>query len=366
MARWCLGWPAARRDDDDKELTWQSELRPHATGEFSMAAAQANTEMEDQAQVMSSPDATLVGVYDGHGGPDASRLFPILHELAGEHGGEVDAEVMRRAFMAADEEYLQLLRWSLPNNMSRAAASGSCCLLGAISGDTLLVANAGDSRAVLARRRRNGAAVSVIAERLSADHSLSSEKLRRELAALHAGGNDVIVHARGAWRVKGSIRVSRSIGDAHLKSSSSSSPVITAEPSIQAVKLINSGDGDEMFVVFASDGLWEHVSEEEAVRVVATSTTRRGAAARLVRAAIDAAARRREVRPGDMRRIKRGVRRHFHDDVTVVVVFLDGDGGGGRGKRRRRKVVDCSSSGSGGGSCSNTPLNVYGFSGSGD
>jgi pyruvate dehydrogenase phosphatase len=62
-------------------MLWQTELRPHAAGEFSMAAAQANVAMEDQAQVLASPAATLVGVYDGHGGPDASRflrssLFP--------------------------------------------------------------------------------------------------------------------------------------------------------------------------------------------------------------------------------------------------------------------------------------------------
>jgi pyruvate dehydrogenase phosphatase len=36
--------------------------------------------------------------------------------------------------------------------MSRAAASGSCCLLGAISGDMLYVTNAGDSCTVLGRR----------------------------------------------------------------------------------------------------------------------------------------------------------------------------------------------------------------------
>jgi pyruvate dehydrogenase phosphatase len=62
-------------------MLWQTELRPHAAGEFSMAAAQANAAMEDQAQVLASPSATLVGVYDGHGGADASRflrsqLFP--------------------------------------------------------------------------------------------------------------------------------------------------------------------------------------------------------------------------------------------------------------------------------------------------
>uniref|UniRef100_A0A0E0AF64 protein-serine/threonine phosphatase n=1 Tax=Oryza glumipatula TaxID=40148 RepID=A0A0E0AF64_9ORYZ len=370
MARWCVGWPAAARGGRD-ELTWQAELTAHAAGEFSMAAAQANAVMEDQAQVMASPGATLVGVYDGHGGPDASRflrsrLFPLLHEFAAERGGAVDADVIRKTFLAADEEYLQLLRWSLPN-MSRAAASGSCCLLGAISGDTLYVANAGDSRAVLGRR---AAAGQTVAERLSTEHNVASEEVRRELAALHPDDGEVVVHARGAWRVKGIIQVARAIGDVYLKtpefkrdpavqrlcSSRAAAvelarPVVTAEPSIHARKL---KAGVDLFVVFASDGLWEHLSDEAAVQLVSKSSTRRGVAARLVQAALGEAARKREVRRGDLQRIERGVRRHFHDDITAVVVFLDLDDDGGRRARRRGRVVDSSSS-----SCSNTPLDVY-------
>lgn len=67
-------------------LLWHAELKPHASGEYSIAVAQANAELEDQGQVVTSPAATFVGVYDGHGGPEASRfissrLFPHLHSL---------------------------------------------------------------------------------------------------------------------------------------------------------------------------------------------------------------------------------------------------------------------------------------------
>ena len=65
-------------------LLWHAELKPHASGEYSIAVAQANERLEDQGQVVTSPVATFVGVYDGHGGPEASRflssrLFPHLH-----------------------------------------------------------------------------------------------------------------------------------------------------------------------------------------------------------------------------------------------------------------------------------------------
>lgn len=48
-----------------------------------------------------------------------------------------------------------------------------------------------------------------------------------------------------------------------------------------------------------------------------------GSARRLVKAALQEAAKKREMRYSDLKKIERGVRRHFHDDITVVVVFLD-------------------------------------------
>ena len=73
----CLG----RRGD---ALMWHTDLKPHATGDYSIAVVQANSCLEDQSQVYTSSSATYVGVYDGHGGPEASRfvnthLLPFLH-----------------------------------------------------------------------------------------------------------------------------------------------------------------------------------------------------------------------------------------------------------------------------------------------
>lgn len=48
-----------------------------------------------------------------------------------------------------------------------------------------------------------------------------------------------------------------------------------------------------------------------------------GSARRLVKAALLEAAKKREMRYSDLKKIDRGVRRHFHDDITVIVVFLD-------------------------------------------
>jgi pyruvate dehydrogenase phosphatase len=42
-----------------------------------------------------------------------------------------------------------------------------------------------------------------------------------------------------------------------------------------------------------------------------------------VKAALNEAAKKREMRYEDMTKIEKGVRRYFHDDITVIVIFLD-------------------------------------------
>lgn len=48
-----------------------------------------------------------------------------------------------------------------------------------------------------------------------------------------------------------------------------------------------------------------------------------GSARKLVKAALKEAAKKREMRYSDLKQIERGVRRHFHDDITVIVLYLD-------------------------------------------
>lgn len=63
-------------------LMWYKDLGHHAHGVFSMAVIQANAMLEDQSQLesgplsstSSGPYGTFIGVYDGHGGPEASRF----------------------------------------------------------------------------------------------------------------------------------------------------------------------------------------------------------------------------------------------------------------------------------------------------
>lgn len=113
-------------------------------------------------------------------------------------------EAIRKAFTATEEEFLQLVKRSW-RSRPKIASAGSCCLVGAISDNVLYVANLGDSRAVLGRRGADGGAV--VAERLSRDHNVSEEEVRKELAKLHPDDSRIVTYNRGAWRIKGIIQV---------------------------------------------------------------------------------------------------------------------------------------------------------------
>ncbi|PSS29289.1 Protein like [Actinidia chinensis var. chinensis] len=344
----CLGFRSGDR------LLWHMDLKPHTSGDFSIAVVQANSSLEDQSQVFTSPSATYVGVYDGHGGSEASRfinrhLFSYLHKFVMEQG-ELSADVIKNAFNATEEEFLNLVKRSLPVR-PKIASVGSCCLVGAISHDVLYVANLGDSRAVLGRRVFAEKRRDVVADRLSTDHNVASEEVRKEVEALHPDDSDVVVNCRGVWRIKGIIQVSRSIGDVYLKKPEFfrdpifqqygnpyplRRPLLTAEPSIIKRNL----KPEDLFLIFASDGLWEQLSDEAAVEIV-YKNPRAGIAKRLVAAALQEAARKREMRYKDIKKIEKGIRRHFHDDITVIVVYLDHQKGTTSGNRFKRSAIGC-------------------------
>ncbi|XP_028797544.1 probable protein phosphatase 2C 60 [Neltuma alba] len=323
-------------------LLWYKDSGQHLNGEFSMAVVQANNLLEDQSQLESGslsshesgPYGTFIGVYDGHGGPETSRfindhLFHHLKKFTAEQQS-VSVDVIRKAFQATEEGFMSLVakQWQMKPQI---AAVGSCCLAGVICNGNIYVANLGDSRAVLGRAVK--ATGEVLAMQLSTEHNAALEPVRQELRSSHPDDPQIVVLKHNVWRVKGLIQISRSIGDVYLKKAEFNReplyakfrlrepfkrPILSSEPSISVHQL----QPHDQFVIFASDGLWEHLSNQEAVDIV-QNNPRSASARRLVKAALQEAAKKREMRYSDLKKIDRGVRRHFHDDITVIVVFLD-------------------------------------------
>ncbi|XAR50976.1 Phosphoprotein phosphatase [Bertholletia excelsa] len=312
-------------------LLWHKDIGNHVNGEFSMAVIQANALLEDQSQLESGPlslldsgpRGTFIGVYDGHGGPETAQfvngnLFLNLKKFASEH-----KEI-------SSNEFLSIVKQQWFDN-PQIASVGTCCLVGVICNGLVYVANAGDSRAVLGRAEKGTRRVSAF--QLSTEHNASVESVRDDLHKSHPNDSHIVVLKHNVWRVKGIIQVSKSIGDAYLKRAEFNkepllakfrlpepftTPILSAEPSVFIHKLSSK----DQFLIFASDGLWEHLSNQEAVQLV-NSSPRDGVAKRLIKAALQIAAKKREMRYSDLKKIERGVRRHFHDDITVIVVFLD-------------------------------------------
>ncbi|XP_015070492.1 probable protein phosphatase 2C 60 [Solanum pennellii] len=335
------GSDAAGRQDG---LFWYKDSGQHLIGEFSMAVVQANNLLEDQSQIESGslslldsgPYGTFAGIYDGHGGPETSRyindhLFQNLKRFAAEQNC-MSVDVIRKAFQATEDGFCSVVakQWPMKPQM---AAVGSCCLVAVICNGILYVANLGDSRAVLGRLVR--ATGEVLAIQLSAEHNACFESVRQELQSMHPDDPQIVVLKHNVWRVKGLIQISRSIGDIYLKKPEYNReplyakfrlrepfkrPILSSDPSITVQEL----EPHDQFLILASDGLWEHLSNQEAVDIVQNSP-RSGSARRLVKTALQEAAKKREMRYSDLKKIDRGVRRHFHDDISVIVVFLDSD-----------------------------------------
>ena len=209
-----------------------------------------------------------------------------------------DAETaLRAAFLRLDADYCSA---ASRNEASPDAGATALALVVEPSQRRIIVANCGDCAAVLCR---NGSAVSLSKAHSPVPHSDEYERV------IQAGGwvtseTDLCVgrlrsmdledpeisrsiqdrvRLNEIHRVCGEVAVSRALGDVDFKGWTSSSEreppcfaypeghprrfsgdLLTAEPELQVASL---GDA-HAFVVLATDGLWDVLDGEEAVRVV--------------------------------------------------------------------------------------------------
>ncbi|XP_048468390.1 protein phosphatase 1E [Rhincodon typus] len=229
--------------------------------------------LEDQEE------QSFFAVFDGHGGVDAAIYASIhLHvNLVRQEIFQHDpAEALCRAFRLTDERFVQ----------KAARENLRCGTTGVVTfmrGNMLHVAWLGDSQVMLVRK---GQAVE-----LMKPHKPDREDEKQRIEAL---GGCVVWF--GAWRVNGSLSVSRAIGDAEHK------PYICGEADSDSTVL----DGTEDYLILACDGFYDTMEPEEAVRVVSDHLKENNGdssmvAHKLVASARDAGS---------------------SDNITVIVVFL--------------------------------------------
>lgn len=127
--------------------------------------------------------------------------------------------------------------------------AGTTALIAVIEDSKLYVANVGDSRGVMCDNRGN-------AIPLSFDHK--PQQMRERKRIKEAGG---FVTFNGVWRVAGILATSRALGDYPLKDKK----FVIADPDILTFDLV---DHKPLFVILASDGLWDTFSNEEAIAFI--------------------------------------------------------------------------------------------------
>mmetsp|Transcript_95417 Transcript_95417/g.269628 ORF Transcript_95417/g.269628 Transcript_95417/m.269628 type:complete len:404 (+) Transcript_95417:46-1257(+) len=242
------GWRATMED---------AHLALPSLGRFAEAGSNAN-----------GWDATaLFGVMDGHGGAQVARFceqhlpFSISQGRGDDVAGALAAAFMHMDELLSDPTYLSELRaFSDPGRFSRWTAHpftiGCTACVCCVRQDSLVVANAGDSRAVLCR---GGRFVD-----LSKDHK---PDLPEESSRIRRAGGWVETEESGhgaVHRVNGDLSLSRAIGDLEYKQNVKLPPtdqLIVATPD---VRVFPREPSDE-FVLVACDGVWDVMSSREVV-----------------------------------------------------------------------------------------------------
>ncbi|ORY01230.1 protein serine/threonine phosphatase 2C [Basidiobolus meristosporus CBS 931.73] len=315
---------------------------------------------------LENPNALLFGVFDGHGGPECAQLvrdvlpnqimkrIDILVDASFETPTlricsvsnaiqecflELDKDISAKALVEARSNPT-----TEPGKDFSAAISGSCAILAYVDipNSDLYIANTGDSRAIIGVRDEQGWHAKI----MSNDHTAHNVDEKMRMYREHPNEAETLFSLD---RVLGLLAPTRAFGDCDLKWDSKiqsnipsqyfpdvranlehyrSPPYISSLPEIQHHHLTSS----DRFLVLASDGLYDELSNDQIVQLVAShleqepclndskwSFSDENASTHLIRNAFGGSNQRSiTYRLG----IRPPYARSVRDDITVVVVFF--------------------------------------------
>lgn len=179
--------------------------------------------------------------------------------------------------------------------------SGTTSLTLVRQGDLLVVANVGDSRAVLATKDDDGRLVSVqLTVDLKPNLPRESERIMQSRGRVLSCEDEPGVYRVWMPTVEGpGLAISRAFGDYYIKDFG-----LISEPELTSRSITHR----DQFAILATDGVWDVMSNEEAVEIVSSTGEREEAAKRLVESAICA-----------WKRKRRGVPM---DDISAICLFF--------------------------------------------
>lgn len=256
--------------------------------------------------IIAGEKVSFFGVFDGHGefGHDVSRMVRELipkNIFTDDFEKDPDGCIMR-GFLKTNE--------AVENCGMDVRMSGTTAVTIIKWGKNIISANVGDSRAIMGRRDGTGPHGRHRPIELTLDQK---PELEEELQRIFNSGGQVTCFVDDHGNPDGPCRVfiageaypglamSRSIGDTLGKQCG-----VIAEPVIRRTEITDQ----DKYLVLASDGVWEFLSNQEVTNIVGGMTNPEGACRKLV---FDAK------QEWDKRSIQEG---GYRDDVTALVVFL--------------------------------------------
>ncbi|XP_073005746.1 probable protein phosphatase 2C 39 [Typha latifolia] len=232
------------------------------------------------------------------------------------------------ALAQAESDFMSMIEREMDDRPDLVSI-GSCVLVVLLHRMDLYVLNLGDSRGVLATTSFSGDSVQAI--QLTETHTVDNELEQKKLVSDHPDDPSVIIYNR----VKGKLKVTRAFGVVYLKERKFNDALmgILRVPNLRSPPyvsnhphtLVHRVSGKDLFVVLGSDGLFDFFSNNEVVEIVHQFMEENpfGDPAKhlieelLLRAAKDAG-----FSAEELMRIPTGIRREYHDDVTVIVIIL--------------------------------------------
>ncbi|KAL7530009.1 hypothetical protein ACHAXR_003268, partial [Thalassiosira sp. AJA248-18] len=261
-------------------LNAHSMLPTHPTSGYCDIQGRRKT-IEDFHTVHLNPRHQFYGVFDGHLGNLASKYAAssFYHKVE-ECLSNVDTSIQSSQSNWKEESSSKLMHsfQELHNGIINAVTSspggvmdesGTTATILYVTKLALVVANVGDSRAIMSQWLIDTKGKEQItAVQLTVDHVASSKTERMQI--LSRGG--FVSESGGIDRVNGSLAVSRSLGDIKLAPYLSRTPHVFALTKMEAHKTCGKTQTTEeqivpCFIILASDGLWDVMSNQEAVEL---------------------------------------------------------------------------------------------------
>jgi len=256
----------------------KSKKSKNVTHGYHLVKGKSSHPMEDyivaEFKQVEGSELGLFAIFDGHLShdiPDYLRSHLFVNILKEPDFWTETESAVRRAYRTTDTTILEKV-----GDLDKGGSTAVTAIL--INCEKLVVANVGDSRAVICK---NG-----VAKQLSVDHEPSKER-----ANIENRGGFVSNFPGDVPRVDGQLAVARAFGDKSLKKHLSSEPDVFSE----------IVDDDTEFIILASDGIWKVMTNEEAVDCIKHIKDAKSAAKRLAEEALT---------------------RRSSDDISCIVVKL--------------------------------------------